>query len=453
MSIIGAFIVPHPPLIIPDVGGGNERIVLETINSYQTISKEIAGLNPDTIIISSPHAPLYNDCFYLSVGEYLEGNMGRFHAPFITFHETIDKELVDMIGELSEKEHISIQKEKNIELDHGSMVPLYFINQNKTPFKVVIIGLTNQSYSIHYQIGQIIQKASEKLNKRVVYIASGDLSHKLKKDGPYGYVPEGPIYDKRLVEDCKEGRFNHLFDYKKELLIKASPCGHLSFIMMAGALDGYQVKPHFYSYQDDTGVGYTIISYYPTQKDQEREFGNQLLKSQEDIYVDLATKTIKQYVRCHTIYDVSEVKNQELLDNRAGIFVSIHKNNELRGCIGTIQPTKPSIALEIIYNAISAASNDYRFDPIEEKELGELEINVDVLSTPELIDSLEELDPKKYGIIVSYNGKRGVLLPDLEGVEDIQTQIDIARSKGNISEKDPYKIERFTVIRHKEKER
>lgn len=229
MSIVGSYIVPHPPLIIPEIGHGTEKIILETIKSYQKISEEVADLKPDTLIISSPHAPFNYKSFYISSGPTLTGNFGAFHASAISFHEEVDQELVEMIEEIAKKENISLSKGENIPLDHGTMVPLYFINQKKTPFKIVVIGLTNQPYITHYQLGKAIQEAANKLNKRIVYIASGDLSHKLKEDGPYGFIEEGPIYDKRLIEDCKEGAFDQLFNYSKELLEKASPCGHLSF--------------------------------------------------------------------------------------------------------------------------------------------------------------------------------------------------------------------------------
>ncbi|MBQ3935970.1 MAG: AmmeMemoRadiSam system protein A, partial [Ruminococcus sp.] len=139
----------------------------------------------------------------------------------------------------------------------------------------------------------------------------------------------------------------------------------------------------------------------------------------------------------------------EMKNTRAGAFVSIHKNGELRGCIGTIAPTEPSVAQEIISNAISAASRDPRFDPITEDELSQLEINVDVLNEPEQISSLDELDVKRYGVIVSNGFRRGLLLPDLDGVDSPEQQVRIARAKGNIRQDEPIILHRFEVIRHK----
>jgi AmmeMemoRadiSam system protein A len=134
---------------------------------------------------------------------------------------------------------------------------------------------------------------------------------------------------------------------------------------------------------------------------------------------------------------------------RAGAFVSIHKQGRLRGCIGTILPVTECVAKEIIQNAISASTRDPRFSPITESELPYLEINVDVLTAPEDISSPAELDVKRYGVIVSCGGRRGLLLPDLEGVDSVEQQIDIARQKGGIMPDEDVRLQRFEVVRHR----
>ncbi len=168
-----------------------------------------------------------------------------------------------------------------------------------------------------------------------------------------------------------------------------------------------------------------------------------------DEYINLARETINTYIKENKKITIPENTNQELLDKKAGVFVSIHKFGKLRGCIGTIVPTTSCIAAEIIDNAISASTKDPRFEPITEEELPYLEINIDELGEIEDIDSKEELDVKKYGVIVSSGFKRGLLLPDLDGVDTIDEQISIARAKGGISPTDDIKLQRFEVIRHK----
>ncbi len=169
-----------------------------------------------------------------------------------------------------------------------------------------------------------------------------------------------------------------------------------------------------------------------------------------DPYVQLARKTIELYVRQR---EVPRPKVEELIPElwtkRAGAFVSIHKGGELRGCIGTISATQATLAEEIIRNAVSAATRDPRFPPISEDELSGLEISVDVLGEAERIESEEELDVKRYGVIVEKGYRRGLLLPDLEGVDTPAYQVQIAKWKAGIAEdEEDVRLYRFEVVRH-----
>lgn len=167
-----------------------------------------------------------------------------------------------------------------------------------------------------------------------------------------------------------------------------------------------------------------------------------------DPYVQLAIKSLESYIRDKKVLDTPTDLPEEMLKTKAGAFVSIHEKGQLRGCIGTIGPTCENVAEEIIQNAISASTRDPRFRPIEPEELEFLEVNVDVLSAPEDIPSLDYLDVKKYGVIVSCGRMRGLLLPDLDGVDDVETQVAIAMQKGGISYDEEIRLQRFEVIRH-----
>ena len=157
---------------------------------------------------------------------------------------------------------------------------------------------------------------------------------------------------------------------------------------------------------------------------------------------------MEAYVLRREMIKVPDGLPEEMLKQQAGAFVSIHKHGDLRGCIGTIAPTRSCVAEEIIGNAISASTRDPRFPAIQPDELKWLDINVDVLGEPEDIESEDELDVKRYGVIVSSGRKRGLLLPDLDGVDTVEQQVDIAMRKGGISKFEKYKLQRFEVIRH-----
>ena len=285
----------------------------------------------------------------------------------------------------------------------------------------------------------MIREAVDTLNRRAVYVASGDLSHKLQTYGPYGFAPEGPQYDQRLMnifEAISGGStdLKALLDFDESFLSEAAECGHRSFVMMAGALDGLSLDVQVLSHEDVTGVGYGIVTLLP--------------KPAGDPYVRLARASLESWIREHKKLSIPDWVPEEMRTQKAGAFVSIHEHGNLRGCIGTILSTTDSVAEEIIQNAISASTRDPRFYPIRKDELPNLDISVDVLGSPEVIDSPSLLDVKRYGVIVSYGRRRGLLLPDLDGVDTVEDQIDIARQKGGIRSTDPYTLERFEVIRH-----
>jgi len=168
----------------------------------------------------------------------------------------------------------------------------------------------------------------------------------------------------------------------------------------------------------------------------------------ESAYVKLARETIENYIKNRQILTLPSDIPEEMINQKAGVFVSLKKFGSLRGCIGTFMPTKENIAQEIIRNAISAATGDPRFSPVTVTELNDLNISVDVLSSPEEISDISELDPKKYGVIVGSGYKKGLLLPDLEGVDTVEEQIDIAKRKAGIYPGEKVKLYRFEVKRY-----
>ena len=460
MSVAAGFMVPHPPMIIPDVGRGDEEQIRDTIRAYERVADEIAALRPDTIIFASPHAVMYSDYFHISPGAGAEGSFRRFRAPQVRFHETYDTELVQRICQLADVAAFpaGVLGEKDSSLDHGTMVPLWFIRKKYQGGRIVRLGLSGLPLTEHYKLGQIIRQAIDELGRNAVFVASGDLSHKLQSYGPYGFAPEGPEYDRRIMDVCGRGAFGELFDFDETFCDKAAECGHRSFVIMAGTFDGLNVQAEQLSHQDVTGVGYGICTFYPGDKNEERFFLQSYLEEKHkdvergralaDAYVRLAYVTVEAYVRNRKMPSLPKDLPQEMLNRQAGVFVSIHAFDRLRGCIGTIGPATDNIAHEIMQNAVSAASRDPRFSPITEEELPYLEISVDVLGEPEPISSIAELDVKRYGVIVTSGRKRGLLLPDLDGVDTPEQQVGIAARKGGIRDDEKKSLQRFEVIRH-----
>lgn len=509
MGVVGAFMVPHPPLIIPEVGRGKESGISDTIRSYQRVADMIAELQPDTIVIATPHSIMYSDYFHISPGGSAEGSFAQYGAPDVGFGVDYDISFVRKLC-MHAAEHgvdAGTSGQKDPELDHATLIPLYFITQKYVDFDIVRIGLSGLPLTEHYKLGMLVKQTAEELNRRVVFVASGDLSHKLKEDGPYGFVPDGPVYDERIMDVMGRGAFDELFEFDELFLEKVAECGHRSFVMMAGALDRTDVRIEQLSHEGPFGVGYGICTYevLPEEDGTKRNFLDKFImkessrlsrkKKREDIYVRLARKSLESYVKfrkeisyadvCDELVDeymkdisTAVVVTEDMSDDdkaaakeanesskaaakidsmrtmmalereKAGVFVSLHKDGRLRGCIGTIAPTRDSVADEIIENAISAATRDRRFEPVTVSELKYLEYSVDVLSPAEPIESKEQLDVKRYGVIVTNGGRRGLLLPNLDTIDTVDEQIAIAKKKAHIAEDEPVELQRFEVIRH-----
>jgi AmmeMemoRadiSam system protein A len=169
-------------------------------------------------------------------------------------------------------------------------------------------------------------------------------------------------------------------------------------------------------------------------------------EKQPSVYVQLARASLEHYLRTKSLLPVPDPAPG--MESRAGAFVSLKKHGVLRGCIGTIEPAQRNLAEEIINNAVSAGVDDPRFWPVQPEELPELTISVDVLAPPEPIDDEGDLDPKRYGVIVSARGRVGLLLPNLEGIDTVAGQVEIARQKAGLRPDEPVQLARFEVTRY-----
>ncbi len=461
MSIAGAFMVPHPPLIIEDIGCGKEKQIENTVAAYKTVASKISALAPETIIIISPHATSYRDYFHVSPGKQAYGDLSAFNAPNINFTVDYDNDFVVELSNLAVNEAFpaGVFGEANKEIDYATIIPLYFISRKYTNFNVVRIGLSGLSFKDHYRLGMFIKETAVKLNRHAVVLASGDLSHRLSSKGPYGFKEEGPIYDSKIMEVMGNGDFFKLFDFDEAFLNNAGECGHRAFLIMAGALNGLEITSEKLSYEDPFGVGYGICSYEIKGESAARDFylkytatkaeAISKARENEDEYITLARTALEEFVRNDKAIKASNELPDEMLNSRAGVFVSLHINGKLRGCMGSIKPIQKNLASEIISNALSAGIRDPRFLPVTIHELDDIIYSVDVLSEPEEIKSKNELDIHKYGVIVSKGDKLGLLLPELEDIDSVDTQISIAKQKAGIDVNDNDVIlKRFTVKRH-----
>ena len=452
--IIASYILPHPPIIVPGVGKGAESDADSTITAVKRAALEIAREAPSTIILSSPHAPCFSDFLHISGQVQLEGDFSRFRCPEVRLEFENNLSLVERIEEIAREEGLPAgsldeaameRMQLSGRLDHGALVPLYFITHSYKDFKLVHISTPFLPAADLYTLGKCIARAIRESDEKAVYIASADLSHRLTRDAPAGYSPKGEEYDAQLIEKLKSSDVHGILSIDEAYMEEAGECGTRSIIMMLGAMSGNSIHTDVYSYEGPFGVGY-MVARVSTAGPQTDELSDEHPKETSP-HVRLAQETLETYVREGEKIKLPDWLPEELMTKRAGVFVSLKKNGRLRGCIGTISPTRSSIAKEIIENAVSAGTMDPRFDPVAPGELSRLTYSVDVLGEPEKIESTDELDVKNYGVIVTSGFKRGLLLPDLEGVDTPEEQVEIALQKAGIHAYEEYSMERFRVER------
>lgn len=438
MKIYNFFVMPHPPIAIAEVGRGEERKIQATLDACQQVAEKIAKIEPETIILITPHGPMFSDAVAISVGEEVHGDLAQFGVPEVRMDLKIDQDLSRKIVEKSNQEGIhlaEVDRESakrygvSYKLDHGSLVPLYFINKAYQDYKLVHITYGLLDKEDLYQMGKIIQAAAEASGGKITLIASADLSHRLRETGPYDYSPYGEQFDQEILSKLEVGDLDGIMNMDPIMVEEAGQCGLRSFYIMLGAMDGLKIKGKLLSYEGTFGVGYGVM-----------EFAL-------DPYVQLARESLMHYLKYGVYLDPPNDLPKKMCDTKSAVFVTLYKNQELRGCIGTILPYMENLALEIIHNAVAAGLEDPRFMPVKKEEMDEIEISVDVLTEPKPADR-SELDPKRYGVIVSLGARRGLLLPDIEGVDTVEEQLRIALAKGGISKEEDYQIESFEVIRH-----
>lgn len=475
MALLAAYAVPHPPLIVPAVGRGQETAIADTIAAYREVARRVAAHRPDLIVITSPHAPLYRDGFFIADTPEETGSLAAFGQPDERVTTRTDLPFAkDVAARLHRRGIPSAGAPASMaDIDHATFVPLHFLEETVDLGSVAVVrmGLSGLSEADHRFLGRAIAEAARSLNRRCVLVASGDMSHKLKEDGPYGFAPEGSEFDRIVTELFAHGDLEGLFGLDAALCDGAAECGLRSFQIMAGALEttGEPFASELLSYEGPFGVGYAVAAFEieDAPGSTEEEAASEIVREEDreisgtpggspawpphpgdDPIVALARASVESIVAQGTVFPLPADAPEELTGRRAGAFVSLHEHGQLRGCIGTIAPVRKSLAEEVIRNGVAAATEDPRFAPVRPEELPHLEYSVDVLGEPEAVDNLEQLDPERYGVIVTRGHRRGLLLPDLEGVDTVFDQIAIAKQKAGIRPDEQVHLERFEVVRH-----
>jgi AmmeMemoRadiSam system protein A len=296
----------------------------------------------------------------------------------------------------------------------------------------------------HLRFGACIARAVDQLGRRVAFIASGDLSHRLKPEAPAGFNPSAHFFDEEVIAALRANAPDRIVEIDHNLRRLAGECGYRSMLVAIGAAAKLPLSCDVMSYEAPFGVGYLVAQLTNVPARATAEAGPEDLPA-------LARRAVETFTQTGELIEPI-TSSSGLLGARAPCFVCLKmRDGELRGCIGTIEAAKETLAAEIVANAVSAATSDPRFDPVTESELADLTYSVDVLLPAEPA-AMDELDPSVYGVIVEDENetRRGLLLPDIPGVETAVQQVEIAKRKAGISPETPVKLSRFRVERYRE---
>ena len=464
MITFGA-LTPHPPIMVAGIGKPADLAQLEaTLTAMRAINQELTQNPPDTMVVFTPHGTVFGDAIAIYGNPVFTGCLSQFGLDRSWRWEN-DLELAKAIEAAGQNEGLPVYlldpqdlqryPASRAGLDHGVLVPLSFLAGDWSErVKLVVIPLSFLPLLDLYHFGMAVRQAAGRLKRRVAVIASGDLSHCLQPGAPAGYDPRGGEFDKLLLDLIRQGDVPGILQIDPVLQEKAAECGYRSVIMLLGTLDQSNFSTQVHSYQGPFGVGYGVASFRPEgsresylatlQQRRDRVVAER--RSAESSLVRYARNVVERYVQKLPLPETDGLADFQ--QEKAGTFVSIKKHGQLRGCIGTTEPTQANVIREVQQNAIAAATRDPRFEAITPDELPDLIYSVDILKPAEPIGGLDELDPQRYGVIVSKGMRRGLLLPNLEGIETVGEQVRIARQKAGIGPEEAVQLERFEVIRN-----
>jgi aromatic ring-opening dioxygenase LigB subunit len=270
MGVKCAALLPHPPIVIEEIGGRELKKAEKTVQGFKKTAAEIADFRDelDLIVFITPHGPVFRSTASLIIKEKLTGDFGDFGFPKLNFQEKSDIKFAEKLLSNTEEKNLHLQPLRNSdlknygidqELDHGIMVPLNYLKEAGLKLPILPLSIGFISYQELYKIGQEIASTARELDYQIAVIASGDLSHRLKKGAPAGFNSEAHLFDEKLVEYFKAKDFDSILNFDQELVEKAGECGLRPIVTMLGALDNLDLELKVNSYEGPFGVGYGTV--------------------------------------------------------------------------------------------------------------------------------------------------------------------------------------------------
>mgnify|MGYP003876374855 CR=1 FL=1 len=439
--MVAGALFPHAPVLVPEVGRGEEERVGQTRAALDRMVADLLSLFPQQAVLVSPHGPHFPGKTAFPHKDPLEGDLAYFRAPGSRVSLPLATALLSALEEEARDTGLDLLPLPGEELEYASVVPLLFLVRGGGALPLLVLWPSLDRERL-FELGGAVARAAERTGKRTAVLISGDLSHRLKPDAPAGYHPRARLFDREVTRALERGEAEALMALDEELRELAGEDVLHALPVMLGALEGWEVEPKLYSYQAPYGVGYAVALWTARQPREESEL------------VRLARRILHLRLgEGKTEEEILSLLRRELqplppaLSREAGCFVSLKRRGKLRGCMGSLAPR--NLLENLVSSALNAAEEDYRFPPVGPEELDLLTVTVDVLGAFEPVNSKEDLDPREYGILVIQGQKRALLLPDLPGIETPEEQLQAVLRKAGLPPDARPEIYRFRTERHR----
>ncbi len=446
-AAVCAVLMAHAPILVPEVGGERGGAARASSQAMRQAAACVAGFKPETVLLISPHSPRRPRAFGLWAGARLQGSLAQFNAPGALVSLPNDTPLANAIATEATRRGLATWMIDSRALDHGALVPLWFLAEAGWSGPTVVLGLNYPDDGGLEELGEAIAAAARACRRGIAIVASGDMSHRLTPGAPAGFDPKARHFDEAFIRLLRDGDYREIGKLNHDLRELAAEDAVDSTLVAASAV-GWKATGHkVLHYEGPFGVGYGVAILFADESSRaaSQTALTQVAGREGDMLPGLARQSIAAALRGSS--ELPPEASSEYLRAPRAVFVTMHeRGGKLRGCAGTILPYYSNLVTETWHSARLAAFHDSRFEPVEASELPNLHFEVSVLHSMEKIASADELDPARYGVIVSAeDGRRGLLLPALADVTTSKQQLSIARKKGWIGPHEPVLLQRFQV--------
>ena len=425
-GIVAGALTAHPPVLLPEVGGTESQRVRATAHAMHELDRLLAATNASVAIVISPHSPASMTSLPVRHATRVAGDLARFRAPHVRVEADVDLELAATLVADGRRAGFDLTWAEDSELDHGVVVPLRLLPLTMTHMQCVFLGVSGWPLPRFVEFGSWLQGRLQ--DRTAILIASGDLSHRLTPDAPYGFRPEGPVFDRTVIDALRGDEWQQIEGMDPDLVEEAGECGLRPLGILLGAARAAGLTSQVLSYEGPFGVGYPVVAFTAS-------------RGRLDIQ-NLGRRAIDAYLRSRQLIDPPEPIPMEWRAPSAA-FVTLRKHGEMRGCVGSTRPTAATAAHELIRYAVASAVRDPRFDPVRLDEVPALTIRVQLLDPAEPITDITRLNPESYGIVVRCGERHALLLPGIAEIVTPEQQLRAACQKAGINPNAALQVERF----------